>query len=102
MFILVGSFFGGLRVWIVVVGFLPFGESIPMTEFQGWTIIAELALLIFVLAPKGKPKSVEMEITKVGNGYVHGMDRRGRFYAVHVDRLLDNPYPKVGDRVRFQ
>ena len=72
-----------------------------MTDLQGWIIIAELALMIFALAPRSKPKSIEIEITKVGDGFVHGRDRWGHYHAVPVSRLPPDTYPKVGNIVTF-
>jgi len=78
-----------------------------MTSFQGWIIIAELALLIIVLLGKSpqamgrKQKLIEIEITRIGEGFVHGKDRWGKLYAVDASRIADNPYPKIGDSVRF-
>jgi hypothetical protein len=78
-----------------------------MTSFQGWIIIAELALLIIVLLGKSpqamgrKQNFIEIEITRVGDGFVHGKDRCGQFYAVDGSRVVGNPYPKVGDTVWF-
>ena len=78
-----------------------------MTEFYGWVIVVELAIMIVILcvgiARMGKPKQIEMEITKVGDGFIHGIDRRGRQYAVGVDRITtENCYPKVGNVVTFR
>jgi len=79
-----------------------------MTNFQGWIIVAELALLILVVVGPGfpatgrRPKTIEMEITKIGDGFVHGRGRDGRFYAVDMSRIIvGERSPKVGDLVTF-
>lgn len=74
-----------------------------MTAFQGWIIIAELAALAFILVRRQQPKTLQMEITKVGDGWIQGRDKYGKQYTVDISRVVtENCYPCVGNTVSFR